>query len=375
MEKFTVSTEMEIVNAIQNALEGNRNISSLTDLPLEALNKIQNYLIKLGHLIVEKKIEYKSFYELRMEEIERVLSQQAITNEQPSATASQPISLSAHHPIVEKTNSKTTLAVPSPKRDTLSFSRQNSRTEVGNRQHVKSTKTETQNLDDIWIKTEKNEIFKRLPENIGYKLDIMFDDMLTKTHSPISRGPHWTEKFKFLFQKGRQTKRTRQKVNPKMPPTPMNMNDISPFWNEYFPKFQVEKTQKCQRSKIHCLLSCIVQCDPPSNTNKTPRRKKTNPLAPNIPYHNYLQLPYEDRLELELKSLELYPQTETENAFQGNLPATINKYEEELTEIRTELKAFQKDLIEKIPEIRKKEEDRYRNIQEINLFLDSLPPK
>ena len=101
-------------------------------------------------------------------------------------------------------------------------------------------------------------------------------------------------------------------------------------------------------------------------------------LAPYVPYCDYLSLTFDEKLDLELKSLDLESTGSNDNAYLRNSSSDITKaiesYENDLKNNLDELNKIKDFITQKMPEILDEERDRYQNIREVERLISILPP-
>lgn len=131
--------------------------------------------------------------------------------------------------------------------------------------------------------------------------------------------------------------------------------DMSNFWNTNKIHFQIEEPQKKTETTINLLLNALVESAPIERVKKEngPRsRAKKHMLAPRIPYDSYLSLDFDQRLDLELKSIGLGAQSGADKAScdDGPFSEEIEKYNERLNEIVPKLEDYKKKVLPNIDE-------------------------
>ena len=271
-------------------------------------------------------------------------------------------------------NSKTS----SNPRNTLQRSN-SQRNDVSQRAQTKLEKTGNGDPHDIWYCSQP--FFQPLPPN--HVIDEIFQVAMPIQRKKPKLKEHWAIEMERLVQNS--------PAKPPLahPPLPTKTNDIAKYWKDHSVPFQIERAQKYNRSALHGLLASLVRTDPieadkdndgndenqsneiTETKNKTKRNKHL--LAPYIPYHSYLSLSFDERLDLELKSLELDKDSikevdDTES--QDNSITQVGKaYQDDLQRNAQELIPIKKYITENIDKFREIEKERQENIDQVQKLL------
>ena len=198
---------------------------------------------------------------------------------------------------------------------------------------------------------------------------------------PVQTAPpeHWSIT---LMDKVSKLSKDNKKMPKLLPPPgpPPSPYDISPYWLEHSPDFPIEKMQKQSVSVLHHLLSCIVETEPIKNPPEKEEKKRDlylplNVLAPRFKHDKYLSLDFEQRLNLELQSIELDASTAKSIAEQDTFADEIAKKREEIIQLIPVVQSSAKQLIEKIPVYRKIETENYEEQRKYQQLLQMSQTK
>lgn len=137
----------------------------------------------------------------------------------------------------------------------------------------------------------------------------LFTEPVSLNESPsYNIGKHWTENFREVYN---QKKSLRQL--PKPPPAD---SECSIYWMKYPPTFDVEDSQLHNKSLIHRLLSSLIDAEPMKVSRESRTiYLKTNVLPTKLPRsfennnNRYLFLDFEQKIDCELKAIELTNRT------------------------------------------------------------------
>lgn len=328
MDRFQFKQEVQLMLELNKYIPKQEEKNKINDCSLEELKKMKEILYSIAKLLDEKKSTYPTYYKEAKKRNKNTLEK---------------LQIKSKHQLT----------------------RENSRKGVGNRQHANSQKVPQANSNDIWVKADNNRLFEHIPTGSEERLNILFKDLLSRKTMPVKREAHWSQ---HLIEPYQNTIRENSKISIKALPTPMKLDEIAPYWEKNSVKFQIEKSQRCQRTKIHCLLSSLVRCDlPESSEENQDNRQRYHPLVPYIPQDKYLSLEFDQRLELELQSLGLDPSDEA-GEFEDNISSAIHQYESELAKTKNLLQEFHQTLIKRLPsifELERKREDNLRTLKQL----------
>ncbi|EAX97573.1 hypothetical protein TVAG_064140 [Trichomonas vaginalis G3] len=240
----------------------------------------------------------------------------------------------------------------------------------GNNKEIKQDKPKRQNN-----KPDKPKELKRIDLTIDKPIWGMTDlflnpipsdyDLKTLLEVTIDNNPeipkeeHWNQRLLRIITNPREG-RVRQQI--KLPPAPPPAdNEISEYWQEQVPSFQVEDQQMLNSGAIHRLLSSLVVTLPLESKAHTKKPfLRINPLPPKIPFNHYFSLSYEQRLSLELESLGLSTENCVMlNSTDGPFKKELDSYRQQLAEIKPKLDEYYNKISSEINDYRRKEQ--YRN--------------
>ena len=125
-----------------------------------------------------------------------------------------------------------------------------------------------------------------------------------------------------------------------------------------------QNMQKRNSHTIHHLLAAIVETDPsqmPQRPITEPRKPylPINVLAPQLEHERYLCLDFDERLNIELKSVGLDQSQSTKMNDEDTFTEEIIKYKHQLLDLIPEFEKSSKMLIEKMPAFKQIEEQHY----------------
>ena len=233
---------------------------------------------------------------------------------------------------------------------------------------------------DIWCRSEP--MFAPLPstEDITNIFRSVIESGLKNSRMKMIPPPpestqHWSITLMEKMQKmAKENKRVPKLQQPPGPPP--SAYDISEYWMEHTPSFPIEPMQKQNASTLHHLLSCIVETEPlpPSNRQKD-LYLPLNVLAPRYKHDKYLCLDFEQRLNLELKSVGLDASTAKIITEKDTFSDEIAKKREEINQLIPIVQKSAKQLLEKMPALRKIENQRYEEQRAYNQLLQQTQTK
>ena len=226
----------------------------------------------------------------------------------------------------------------------------------------------TGNPLDIWVRSEP--MFAPLPSQED--VASVFSQIIEKSikgatmsfENPQTPIPHWSETLLENMQKftTKESKRMPKLLPPPGPPPAPD--DIADYWKHHTPSFPIQNMQKRNSHTIHHLLAAIVETDP----SKMPQRSLTekrkpylpiNVLAPKLEHERYLCLDFDERLNLELKSVGLDLSQSVKMNDDDTFAEEIAKYKQQLLQLIPEVQKSSKMLIDKIPTFRKIEDQHF----------------
>ena len=224
-----------------------------------------------------------------------------------------------------------------------------------------------ENKMDIWYRSAP--LFGPLPDR--RVIEQIFQIAMPVHRDPPRAKEHWS------FELERYVLNTPEKPL-KHPPQPIARNtDISKFWIDHSVPFQIETAQKYNRSTLHGLLSALVRTDLPMDAPKDPQKNHKHILAPHIPYHSYFSLNFDERLELELKSLELDKgSVDVSDSFvaqDNNISQVAKSYEQDLDRNLQELLPIKNYIEDNMDKFVEKYRERQENIKEVQQRISTFP--
>jgi hypothetical protein len=212
-----------------------------------------------------------------------------------------------------------------------------------------------------------DQFFEPLPSDAA--LDEMFvrlSEIPAGTSPPPPRcTEHWSVPFRAFAE--------REGLN--LPPGPAAAKaDVDEFWESQGVRFPIEELQKRKLSPFHALLNALVEIDddPPAAAAR-PAFLREHALLPEIPCDPYLALPFEDRLAIELASLEL---DKPDDAPCGPLTELELQKQGFLNELKSDfvppLRALEGFIRSNIAEYRERERQRRETREKIDATLRAL---
>ncbi|KAK8893531.1 hypothetical protein M9Y10_021953 [Tritrichomonas musculus] len=186
---------------------------------------------------------------------------------------------------------------------------------------------------------------------------------------------HWSDRLREIVKNSqKETKKSKSNqilMPPGKPPAP---DDISDYWVKRTPPFQIEEMQKHNKSILHCLLSAFVEAKPlPESEEKNDLLNEDflpiHVLLPQLEFDDYMSHPFEERLELELRSAGLEKPKEGINSVNNAFATEIDGYKKEIKELQPKIDKIRDEIVEKLPECRKDEDRRMTEAQEYTELL------
>ena len=268
-----------------------------------------------------------------------------------------------------------------------SLQRTNSqRTEISQRAQTKLEKAVIEDPHDIWYCSQP--IFRPLPQN--HVIEEIFQVAMPMQREKPKIKEHWAIHLMSLVQNS--------PAKPMLanPPLPTKTNDIAKYWKSHSVPFQIEKAQKYNRSTLHGLLASLIRTDPivetktaentenqehdgdnqnneDANDIKKKNRRNKHLLAPHIPYHSYFSLSFDERLELELKSLQLdkdsIQESEEIDSQENSITQVGKAYQSDLEKNAQDLIPIKNYIMDNLDKFREKEKERFDNIDKTQRLI------
>ncbi|KAK8884703.1 hypothetical protein M9Y10_043822 [Tritrichomonas musculus] len=306
-----------------------------------------------------------------------------------------------HVPLVDpnfnrQNQTQKTSSIPRYERNNLN----NSHSERSVRGNQKNELQVTGNPLDIWFRSAQ--FFQPLPT--AEDIDKICDEMTIDSNSFINdknsrkrnqndRGSHhWSEQLNEIVQStlkdSKKSNSSKQLLHlPRPPPAP---NDISEYWVNQTPTFPISDLQKENRSIVHCLLCAFVEVGPDdsdqenkflttnveADSDEDDINDENDDLlnihtpAPQIEYDDYLRLPFEDRLEIELKCAGLDKPANSNDKGSIIFSQEIEQYKKEMANLNPQIEFFRNDIKQKLPQYKLDEE---RRISDQQTFQNLIP--
>lgn len=228
------------------------------------------------------------------------------------------------------------------------------------------------NALDIWIRSSP--LFQPLPsvEEIDEICRAIDTDSIVLTNQSKQ---HWSDRLREIVKnsqkESKKSKNSQILMPPGKPPAP---NDISEFWLKQTPPFQIEEMQKQNKSIMHCLLSAFVEAKPLPESNESDNLANNDflpihVLLPQLDFDDYMSHPFEERLELELKSAGLERPKEGVNTVNNAFAKEIEEYKHEIKELQPKIDKLRDEIVQKLPEFRQDEDRRMTEAQEYSELL------
>ncbi|KAH0789927.1 hypothetical protein GPJ56_006429 [Histomonas meleagridis] len=257
-------------------------------------------------------------------------------------------------------------------RHTKVSSHENTRVERSARNQVQPHKL------DLWHNTEY--LFGPLPSANDFEQAFSEMNLIQtlKDQPKVTCTEHWSNKFKDFVKKHKNMQ------PPPDPQIPFKQN--SRFWEKNTVNFQVEECQRKKLSSLHHLLSAFVIIEEKEGENQENREKTTenragerldngefqpgaHALIPRVKCENYYGFSFEERLEFELESLGLTVSDQRQIApFDSEINFRLNQ----ISLIEPKLDQYKKDILKNLEKFKRKREERIRNYQKSQEYLDSV---
>lgn len=283
----------------------------------------------------------------------------------------------------------------------------NSHSERSVRGNQKNEMQITGNPLDIWVRSAS--LFRPLPTEDD--IDKIFDFFTINTNNSLlndrlirnknkndSRPYLWSEHLNEIVQASqKETKKSssgRQLMHlPQPPPAP---DDISEYWTNRTPTFPISDLQKENRSVVHCLLSAFVEAypeDPSQNGDIIASNSENNSdddedfndvndsflgmhaPVPQIEYDEYLCLPFEERLEIELKFAGLEKPAHSMENGSNVFAQDIEQLKKEMVNQQPQIEYFKNEIKEKLPMYKFDEERRISGQQTFQELIRDVKKK
>lgn len=176
----------------------------------------------------------------------------------------------------------------------------------------------------------------------------------------VDKGEHWSIKFSKIAQAAKDSKKREHALLPPAPP-PRDEEEAK-YWRRHPPLLPAEDLQLTNSSSIHRLLSSLVEVEPIQRERTTPKKKylSLTALPPRVPFDPYMSLTFEDKLNLELKSIGL---EKTEVQDEGPFYQELLSYQAALKEIEPRLKEIREEIDTRYMEFKHKEEKRRQKLR------------
>lgn len=194
---------------------------------------------------------------------------------------------------------------------------------------------------------------------------------------------HWSEHLNdIVLNSQREQKRSNSNRHlMQLPKPPPKSDDISDFWNGRTPSFPIVDIQKENRSIMHSLLSAFVEINSDDEEvidldNNTEEEEDDDsliqavPPVPRIDYDDYLSLPFEQRLEIELDYAGFKKETPHQDNASLIFAQEIEQYKKKLKNSQPEIDSFKEEI--KLV-LHKSRPDEERRAMEQQKFLDIIP--
>ena len=184
--------------------------------------------------------------------------------------------------------------------------------------------------------------------------------------NPPVNPEHWSQRFIQIAQQPRESRKNTPLSLPPLPPPASS--DVSDYWKDTTPTFQIEDTQMLNTSTIHRLLAALVVAEPMDETNHALHEEylKTSPLPPKQTYNQYLSFSFDERLKWELESVGLSPDGLQKNMDDGPFDRELQDYQEKLKAIAPKLEKYKAKILAQLPRFKQNEQ---RRIKQNRTFL------
>lgn len=228
------------------------------------------------------------------------------------------------------------------------------------------------NALDIWIRSSP--LFQRLPTNQDMDEICQAIDTDSTIFSNQSKQ-HWSdglcEIVKNSQKESKKSKNNQILMPPGKPPAP---NDISEYWAKRTPPFQIEDIQKQNKSIMHCLLSAFVEAKPLPKSQESDDLSNSDflpihVLLPQLDFDDYMSYPFEERLELELKSAGLERPKEGMNTVNNAFAKEIEEYKKDIRKLQPQIDELHDEIIQNLPKYRLDENRRMTEASEYSELL------
>lgn len=257
--------------------------------------------------------------------------------------------------------------------------------------------TEKVNKTTVWYKSEQ--FFQKLPSNEELNKVFSIIDTYVENRKNASlenlsneKVPHWSE---------RMNQYVRSKKMSTVPPPPPDANEISDYWKKNQISFQMEDMQKRSFSVFHHLINSFVELDAPlsrvsfqnsplSSPNQTDEiaTKESNTceqrepniiasfsLLPQFASDSYMALSFDQRLSLEIESLDLNPPNGSNFKRTSPIEEEINTKIKENDEIVSTLSKMRTSIMDNIDNYRMQQQKRSDMIDETGRLLSKISNK
>jgi hypothetical protein len=227
---------------------------------------------------------------------------------------------------------------------------------------------------DIWFRSA--ELFGRLPTKED--LDEICGAPVVDVGTRPSVKPHWSEEIMKKLHGG--VKDTRKCKLQRPPGPPPSSDDLSSFWNGKRIAFPIEDLQKRNSSVIHRLLSAFVEAKQLAENVAAQQTRardflSTHVLLQRMSMDEYLSRPFDERLELELRSVGLESPVAADELEVLPFAREIEDLREQMEDLQPVIDHFRMELAEKLPIFRRMEEERIANHADFVDFLKEVKRK
>lgn len=243
--------------------------------------------------------------------------------------------------------------------------------------------TDNRHKNSVWNKADP--FFQDLPDNKEFEKMFSIIDAYAENRKNQIREIQSNEKVQHWNE--RMNQYVRSKMH-RVPPPPPDANDISDYWKNNQISFQIEEMQKRSFSCFHYLINSFVEIDsfsqkktnsPLSSPNPNEEidtkeseeikdKKEPNPIAsfsllPQIVSETYMALSFDQRLSLEIESLELKPKNGLNFKRTSPIEEEINSKMKECNDVISTLSQMRDDIMSNIDDYRRQQQERNRMIE------------
>ena len=219
------------------------------------------------------------------------------------------------------------------------------------------------NMLDIWAKSLP--FFGKVPS------DADIDQLFAVPEPPQRDSVKKTENWYQTLQKYVEiTRRATSCTLEDLPNQKAKSDSTAVYWRNENPTFQVEDCIKKNKTQLHTLLSALVKEDPIPQETKPKGKRKQRSLIPELNSGGYMSLPFEERLEIELESCGMGDIDDGENDSNDRpFVNDMNVLKTHIDSMRPVVEDFHNEIKEKLPEIRKEDEERMNMMAEYHRLM------